>query len=155
MAREGQPGTSMDLDSLYRDIILDHYKHPQGKTPIEDADASVEGFNPLCGDEVELCIKLSDDGGVDKARVAVQGCTICSASGSIMYELICGSSRENLDDLLSSFRAMMHGGPEAASDRAMGDLRALQGVSKFPVRIKCAMLPWTTLEEALSEARGR
>ncbi len=144
----------MSTQELYREVILDHYRNPRRKGSIESPDAHAEGQNPLCGDE--LAVDLAFDGDtVSDVRINGQGCSISQASASMMAEAIVGKTRAEVAELTHRFKAMMdieEGDPGIDPDRpgaALGDLEALQGVKKFPVRIKCADLAWTTLEEAL------
>jgi len=145
-----------DLDGLYRDTVLDHYRSPRGRAEIPDPDVVNSGVNPLCGDEVEVALKIAG-GSISKARVHGRGCSISVASGSMMAELVAGMHSAEAGKLAETFRKMMHGEePPAGMD--IGDLEALKGVRNFPVRIKCAMLPWTTLVDALrmhGEGRAR
>ncbi len=140
------------LDELYREVVLDHHRHPRGRTPLQRVDARAHGFNPVCGDEVVLNVALD---GERLAGIEVQGrgCAICTASGSMMAELLSGRTAGEADDAAEAFRAMMHGQdvPPAVD---LGDLEALEGVKKFAVRVKCAMLPWVTLQDALRAWRS-
>ncbi|MDX1449206.1 MAG: SUF system NifU family Fe-S cluster assembly protein [Acidimicrobiia bacterium] len=146
----------MSLEELYREVILDHYRNPRNRTPLADADAAADGVNPLCGDEVH--VELSFDGDrVTGVSVAGQGCSISQSSASMMSEAIKGKSREEIQRLTERFKAMMDidsdGNGALDPDKpgsVLGDLEALQGVRNYPVRIKCANLPWTTLHEALA-----
>ncbi len=154
------------LEDLYREIILDHYRNPRnrGDLPVPPA-RRVEGFNPLCGDEVVVFVELEGDEVAD-VRIAGQGCSISQSSASMMSAAIKGQSVARVRSLIRAFKAMMsiH---EHRLDRdgqevdeavlpdpgvALGDLEALRGVVKFPVRIKCATLSWNTLEQALDDA---
>ena len=139
------------LDDLYREVVMDHHRHPRGRTPLATVDARAHGFNPVCGDEVLLSIALDGDriGGVE---IAGHGCAICTASGSIMAEILPGRTIELAETTAAGFRGVMHGQP-APADLDMGDLEALEGVQRFPVRVKCAMLPWVTLLDALRSWR--
>jgi nitrogen fixation NifU-like protein len=159
-----------DLEDLYREIILDHYRAPRnrGELPVPPAHKA-EGFNPLCGDEVVLFLEV-DDGVVSDVRTGGQGCSISQASTSLMSAAVKGKPVEDVQALIRAFSALMsiHGSqlegagadgdgdddsPSAAIDGVeLGELSALQGVVKFPVRIKCATLAWHTLQEALDEA---
>ena len=136
-----------ELDSLYRDVVLDHYRSPRGRTEVTNPDVVNEGVNPLCGDEVAVALKLGN-GRLDKLHVKGRGCSISTASGSMMAELLAGKPRAEVEHLAEIFRKMMHGEPPPQGVD-IGDLDALEGVQKFPVRIKCALLPWTTLHDAL------
>ena len=137
----------MALDDLYREVILDHYAHPRNRGRLNPSDVSVEGANPLCGDELSLYVRLRD-GRVEDARFEGRGCSISQASTSMMTEAIKGKTLEEVRALVAQFKGMMHG-QEVADD--LGDLAALQGVRKFPVRIKCATLSWVALEQGLDE----
>ena len=145
----------MALEDLYRDVILDHYRNPRHRRPLEHPDATAEGVNPLCG--VEVTVELTFEGDrVSGVAVTGQGCSISQSAASMMSEAITGKTRAEIDEIAERFHQMMTSEDEAAAgldpDRpgaVLGDLEALQGVRKYPVRIKCASLPWTTLEQAL------
>lgn len=146
----------MSLEELYREVILDHYRNPRNRGRLSDPDASADGSNPLCGDEVR--IDLSLDGELIAAvGVTGQGCSISQASASMMSEAVTGRTVAEAEELMSRFKGMMsieQADPGLDPERpgaALGDLEALQGVRKFPVRIKCADLPWTTLSSALAD----
>ena len=157
------------LEDLYREIILDHYRSPRnrGELPVPPAH-KVEGFNPLCGDEVVLYIDVdTDTGTVTDVKIAGQGCSISQASTSMMSAAVKGKSLEETRQLIRAFKALMsihESKLEGESDGSdlqadlegvrLGDLEALQGVVKFPVRIKCATLAWNTLQQALDEANA-
>ncbi len=154
------------LEDLYREIILDHYRNPRnrGELPAPPA-RRVEGFNPLCGDEVVVFVDLVG-GAVADVRIAGQGCSISQSSASMMSGAVKGRSIEGVRDLIRAFKAMMSihehrldGDGQQVSEPVLpdpavrlGDLEALRGVVKFPVRIKCATLSWNTLAQALDEA---
>ncbi|MBI3997900.1 MAG: SUF system NifU family Fe-S cluster assembly protein [Armatimonadetes bacterium] len=142
----------MALDDLYREVILDHYQHPRNRGRLEPSDVSVEGANPLCGDELAFFLRLRD-GRVQDVRFDGRGCSISQASASMMTDAIKGKTLDEVRALVAQFKGMMRG-QEPSSD--LGDLVALQGVRKFPVRIKCATLAWVALEQGLDEhAAGR
>lgn len=136
------------LGSLYQELILDHYKKPRNKGQMADPDADVHMNNPTCGDEVHLHLRLKD-GVIEDAKFVGDGCSISQASISMMTQLVRGKSEAEALRLAGRFTAMMHGDADAASDRDLGELRALAGVAKFPVRVKCALLGWNALEEAV------
>jgi nitrogen fixation NifU-like protein len=152
------------LEDLYREIILDHYRNPRNRGELEAPPAHrVEGFNPLCGDEVVVYLDVDDAGVVDDIRISGQGCSISQSSASMMSAAVKGKSVEEVRDLTKAFKAMMSihesslegdGAPEPEDvpDVKLGDLEALRGVVKFPVRIKCATLSWNTLAQGLDEA---
>jgi len=141
----------VSLDDLYREVILDHYRHPRNKGSLEGADVTREGANPLCGDEIRVSLRLRD-GVVEDVRFDGKGCSISQASASMMTERIRGARLGEARRLIAEFKAMIHGDP-APDD--LGDLVALAGVRKFPVRVKCATLGWLTLEGALEELAER
>jgi nitrogen fixation NifU-like protein len=135
------------LDSLYRELILDHYRSPRGRAPIEPADVHNQGYNPVCGDEVQLALRFAGDK-IEAVQVQTRGCSISVASGSMLAELLPGKSRGEVETLAQAFLKMIHGEP-LPDELEMGDLEALEGVGKFPVRVKCALLAWMTLRDAL------
>ena len=141
------------LASLYQEVILQHYKSPRNRGELEGAHREVHMRNPTCGDEIRLQLKLADDGRIAEARFTGEGCSISQASVSMMTQLVRGRSAAEASALAARFTEMMHGDAAAASDRALGDLRALAGVSKFPVRVKCALLGWNALDEALGRSQ--
>ena len=150
------------LEDLYREIILDHYRNPRNRGELPSPPAvRVEGFNPLCGDEVIVFLDVSD-GQVHDVRISGQGCSISQSSASMMSTAVKGRSIDEARAVIRKFKSMMSihesrlDGVEADSDAVaseedikLGDLEALQGVVKFPVRIKCATLAWNTLSQAL------
>jgi len=146
------------LEDLYREIILDHYRNPRnrGELPVPPAHKA-EGFNPLCGDEVVLYLDVDGDTVTD-LKIAGQGCSISQSSASMMSQAVKGHSVAEVRALVRKFKGMMSieedgdGEEPADGEIKLGDLEALQGVVKFPVRIKCATLAWNTLTEALAEA---
>ena len=146
----------MSIEDLYRDVILDHNRNPRNRGTLESPDAHAEGNNPLCGDELTLDLRLDGDQIVDVAILG-QGCSISQSSASMMSQAIKGKTLAEVREIIATFKAMMdiEAAPSSAGidpdhpGAVLGDLEALQGVRKFPVRIKCANLAWTTLEEAL------
>lgn len=144
----------MALEDLYREVILDHYRNPRNREPLAHPDRVAQGVNPLCGDEVTVELAL-DDGTVAGVSVHGQGCSISQSSGSMMSAAIKGKTRHEIEELIHGFKELMD--IEGADDAAplssdLGELEALRGVRRYPVRIKCANLPWTTLAEALENA---
>jgi len=138
------------LNSLYQQLILEHYRNPRNKSELDEKTVEVHLANPVCGDEIRLQLRI-DDNQIADARFVGQGCSISQAAVSMMTTLLKGRSLDDADALAKRFTQMMHGDPDAANDKALGDLRALQGVSKFPVRIKCALLGFDALQEALKK----
>lgn len=136
------------LTTLYQELILDHYRRPRNKGTLEPATHTVSLNNPLCGDEIDLQLRV--DGDVIKdARFIGRGCSISQAAASMMTQLLKDKSIPQALALADRMSAMMRGDTSAAKDKSLGDLRALAGVAKFPVRIKCALLPWNALTDAL------
>jgi nitrogen fixation protein NifU and related proteins len=148
-----RPETSAELSALYQELILDHYRRPRNKGTLEHADASVEMKNPLCGDEIYLQVAFEGSSVCD-LKFAGRGCSISQASASMMTQLVKGKSAEEIETIRSRFRDLMLGDASAADDQALGSLRALSGVARFPARVKCALLAWNALETALSERAG-
>ncbi len=164
------------LEDLYREIILDHYRSPRNRGELESPPARrVEGFNPLCGDEIVVTLEVND-GVVSDIKIAGTGCSISQSSASLMSAAVKGKPVPEVRDLIRTFKGMMsihestlpaaHGNgsgptteveppePEAIDVDALGELAALQGVVKFPVRIKCATLSWNTLSQGLDESES-
>lgn len=156
------------LEDLYREIILDHYRSPRNRGELPTPPAlSAEGFNPLCGDEVVLYLQVDGDGNVTEIKTGGQGCSISQASTSMMSAAVKGKSITEARQLITAFKALMSihesklegADATAATEEAiagvhLGDLEALQGVVKFPVRIKCATLAWNTLTQILDESEA-
>ena len=136
------------LSSLYQELILDHYRRPRNKGVLEDATHSVALNNPLCGDEIDLQLRLEGDVIAD-VRFIGRGCSISQAAASMMTQIVKQRRLADALGMADRMSAMMHGDPAAANDKTLGDLRALAGVAKFPVRVKCAMLPWNALKDAV------
>ncbi len=141
------------LNSLYQQLILEHYRNPRNKAELADKTVEVHLANPVCGDEIRLQLRI-DDNRVAEAKFIGQGCSISQAAVSMMTSLLQGRSLDEADAISKRFTEMMHGSEEAAKDKALGDLRALRGVSKFPVRIKCALLGFDALQQALAKLAG-
>ena len=143
-----------ELDELYQEIILDHYKRPRNNELLEKSDLKAEGFNPFCGDEVQLTLRLNDAGCVDQVGVCGQGCAISQASGSMLGDLVKGRTVDEAKALIAQFKSIMQGRePGEEEEEELGELVALLGVKKFPIRIKCALLSWATLQDAIEEYR--
>jgi nitrogen fixation NifU-like protein len=135
------------FDELYREVVVDHYRRPRHRGEVTDATHRLEGVNPVCGDAVELDVKLVGDVLAEMAFRG-QGCAISQASTSMMTERLKGRSLAEAGGVLSQVRAMLVEGAEP-DERGLGDLAALQGVAKLPARVKCAMLGWNVLEKGL------
>ena len=145
--------SELNLNSLYQQLILDHYRKPRNRGELPEKTVEVHMANPVCGDEIRLQLQIEDETIVEVRHVG-QGCSISQAAVSMMTQLMKGKELGEAEELAHRFTQMMHGDDGAAKDRAMGDLRALQGVSKFPVRIKCALLAFDALKEAVKQTRG-
>ncbi len=142
--------SAAEIGALYQELILDHYRRPRNKGTLEKADASVDVKNPLCGDEIGLQVAFDGDSVCD-LKFSGRGCSISQASASMMTQLVKGKSTEEIDAIRKQFRDLMLGTPSAADESQLGPLRALSGVSRFPARVKCALLAWNALESALAE----
>jgi nitrogen fixation NifU-like protein len=145
-----RPESSAEIAALYQEMILDHYRRPRNKGVLENADASVEMKNPLCGDEIGLQVSF-DGNGVGDLKFSGRGCSISLASASMMTQLVKGKSAGEIDTLRTRFRELLLGDTTAANDAQLGSLRALSGVARFPARVKCALLAWNALESALAQ----
>ncbi|MFQ5888920.1 MAG: Fe-S cluster assembly sulfur transfer protein SufU [Gemmatimonadota bacterium] len=138
------------LSRLYQEVILDHYRRPRNKGPLPDATHRITMNNPLCGDIIDLHLQVDRDRVVD-ARFEGTGCSISQASASMMTARLKGKTVRDALRLAAKFTRLLHGDSEAAVDSELGDLRSLAGVSRFPVRIKCALLAWNCLEELVGK----
>ena len=142
------------LDDLYREIILDHYRSPRNRGELPPPAAHAVGHNPLCGDEIDVYLQV-EDGLVSDIKVGGQGCSISQSSASMMSQAVKGKSVDDVKALVKKFKGLMSvaevDADEEVPDVPLGDLEALQGVVKFPVRIKCATLAWNTLLDALDQ----
>jgi nitrogen fixation NifU-like protein len=164
------------LEDLYREIILDHYRSPRNKGELETPPAhKVEGFNPLCGDEIVVYVQTDDDERIVDIKIGGQGCSISQSSASMMSGAVKGKTIAEAREVMFAFKGMMNlhetsiGGDGSESDQSnssepaetiataklkLGDLEALKGVVKFPVRIKCATLSWNTLDQVFDEIQN-
>ncbi|MEO8323794.1 MAG: Fe-S cluster assembly sulfur transfer protein SufU [Actinomycetota bacterium] len=140
----------LSLEDLYKEVILDHYRSPRNKGRLDPYDIVLERNNPLCGDEIELFLKFDGDK-LEGISFDGKGCSISQASASMMAERLQGASIKDATDLAGGIKRMMAGEEEGDTDE-LGELIALKGVVKYPVRIKCALLGWDTLVEALEES---
>jgi nitrogen fixation protein NifU and related proteins len=149
------------LEDLYREIILDHYRSPRNRGELDPPAIMAEGFNPLCGDEIKVFLMVEGDK-VEDIRISGQGCSISQSSASMMSQAVKGKTVPEARAVIRAFKAMMTPpDPEQDADHShdhdepqvkLGDLEALSGVQKFPVRIKCATLAWNTLTQAMDDA---
>src|SRR5256885_1678198 len=139
------------LEELYQEIILDHYRRPRNRGKVDPADLKSHDSNPLCGDEIEVTAKLTD-GKISELKFDGHGCSISTASASIMTQKLIGKTPAEAAAVIESFQNMMRG-KTPFGGKEMGDLKALEGVLKFPVRVKCATLAWHTAAKGI-EALG-
>ncbi|MCH8849946.1 MAG: SUF system NifU family Fe-S cluster assembly protein [Chloroflexi bacterium] len=147
-----QQAPEPEFDALYRELILDHYRSPRHHEPLANADVVAEGYNPLCGDEVEIGISF-EDGTIKDLSLHGRGCSISLASGSMMTDVVIGKSFDDVTRLSDLFTEMVKD-VDAETPEELGDLEALQGVAKFPVRVKCATLAWHTLADGLKQRQA-
>lgn len=139
----------MSLDSLYQETILDHYKNPRNQGVLNDAQASIHQENPSCGDQIDLRLVLDADNRIQTIKFVGHGCAISQASASMMTEAVEGKTLSEVREIIDNFRRMLLSQGKLTVD--LGDLEALEGVKKFPVRVKCATLAWTALEKLLQQ----
>jgi nitrogen fixation NifU-like protein len=144
---------STELDELYQEVLLDHSKRPRNFGEIAEGAVHVHGDNPSCGDEIDLYVRFGPDRQVEEIKFTGQGCAISRASASMMTLKLRGQSQADAEGLLHSFRDLVTADQASTAEppRALGDLRLLQGVRRFPQRVKCAMLAWRAFEQALAE----
>ncbi len=150
MGGTSDPGGSLgDLDELYEAIILDHYRNPRNTAPVESPDIDLEVNNPFCGDEFQIQLKMEDDT-VLQVGITGRGCAISQASASLLAELVEGKTSSEVRASVSALRRLLKGEEVSDDEKEMlGDIEALSGVRKFPIRIKCALLSWVGLDDAL------
>jgi nitrogen fixation NifU-like protein len=142
-----------NLEELYQDVILDHSRRPRNFGELPDAAVRVHGDNPACGDEIHLAIKFNGNGALEDIRFTGHGCAISQASASLMTMKLKGKSREETMSMLRAFHDLVTIETES-TPKNLGDLRVMCGVRKFPQRVKCAMLAWRALEQALQQTSG-
>jgi len=145
---------NVELEELYQQVILDHSRRPRNFGEVAEADVQVHGDNPACGDEIHLTAKFGDDGSFRDIKFSGQGCAISLASASLMTMKLKGKSRAEAEELMKSFHNLIIG-DSSPSGSKLGDLQVLNGVRKFPQRVKCAMLPWRAAEQALQQRQGQ
>ena len=143
----------IQLDELYRDVILDHYRRPRNRGVDAAAGIAAEGFNPSCGDEIKLSVVL-DGGSLDGVRFDGAGCSISQSSASMLTEAAGGRSIAEARELSRAVQQMLTDENADLDAVDLGDLEALSGVARFPVRIKCGLLAWKVLDQALAQADG-
>ena len=144
---------STELEELYQEVILDHSRRPRNFGVLEKPDVLVHGDNPACGDEIHLGVQFGADGKLQEIKFSGHGCAISQASASMMTMKLKGKSRAEAAEMARTFHNLVTGeAPEQS--KSLGDLQLLQGVRKFPQRVKCAMLAWRTVEQALAQTAG-
>ncbi len=142
-----------DLRDLYQQVILDHSRNPRNHGTLDGDCLHAHGDNPSCGDEVDVWVKVDDTGTISDIKFSGQGCAISQASASMMTQKIKGRSRAATVDMTEDFRRIVTGDGDVANADALGELQLLEGVQKFPQRVKCAMLAWRALEQALASSK--
>lgn len=141
-----------ELDDLYQEVILDHYKSPRNHELLPDPDLKAEGFNPFCGDQVVFTAQVGTNGQINAVGFHGQGCAISQASASMMSQILKGYTVDEADVLAQRFKAIMQGNETLTEEEtSLGELAALEGVKRFPIRIKCALLGWAALQDAIRE----
>ena len=151
MGNTSGSGSLGELDDLYEAIILDHYRNPRNTDPVDSPDIDLEVNNPFCGDEFQIQMKVEKDA-VTAVGITGRGCAISQASASLLAELVEGKKSGEVRASVSSFRRLLQGEELSEEERdVLGDIEALGGVRKFPIRIKCALLSWVGLDDALKE----
>ena len=142
-----------ELEELYQAVILDHSRRPRNFGELRDAAVLIHGDNPVCGDEIHLGVKFDTDGGLQDIRFTGHGCAISQASASLMTMKLKGKSRAEATEMFRVFHDLVTD-ERADAPKMLGDLQVMQGVRKFPQRVKCAMLPWRAVEQALQQSKG-
>lgn len=145
---------SVDIKELYQEVILDHNKRPRNFRVIDPATHTGKGFNPLCGDQIEVYLSVNAAGIVEAAAFQGEGCAISTASSSIMTELVIGKSIGEIETLFTAFETAVKADETSDELAHLGDLSALVGVREYPARVKCATLPWHALQAAIHHASG-
>lgn len=141
-----------NLDQLYRSVIMDHYKNPRNKGSLEENSVTIDMNNPTCGDRIHLTLKLND-GVVEDAKFDGEGCSISMSSASMMTQIVKGKKLDEALELADIFSKMMLGEDFDDEKYDLGDVEALQGVAKFPARIKCATLAWKAMEKGVNNEK--
>jgi nitrogen fixation protein NifU and related proteins len=144
---------SSEIEELYQEVILDHSRRPRNFGELPDAAVLVHGDNPACGDEIHLAVKFDANGGLEDIKFSGHGCAISQASASLMTMKLKGKSRAEVMEMLRAFHDLVTADTSEAP-KALGDLRVMQGVRKFPQRVKCAMLPWRAVQQAFEQGSG-
>ena len=143
-----------ELEELYQEIILDHSRRPRNFGELANAAVIVHGDNPACGDEIHLAVRFGDNGLLEDIKFTGHGCAISQASASMMTLKVKGKTREETMSILHTFHDLVTGETPPMDARKLGDLQLMEGVRKFPQRVKCAMLAWRAVEQALQQNAG-
>jgi nitrogen fixation protein NifU and related proteins len=142
-----------EIEELYQEVILDHSRRPRNFGELPDATVRVRGDNPACGDEIHLAVKFGPDGGLEDIKFTGHGCAISQASASLMTIKLKGKSQAEVMEMLRVFQNLVTK-EKSEAPKALGDLRVMQGVRKFPQRVKCAMLAWRAVQQAFEQGSG-
>ena len=142
-----------EIEELYQEVILDHSRRPRNFGELQDATVRVRGDNPACGDEILLAVRFGPDGGLEEIKFTGHGCAISQASASLMTIKLKGKSRAEVTDMVRAFQDLVTK-ETCDTPKTLGDLRAMQGVRKFPQRVKCAMLAWRAVQQAFEQRSG-
>ena len=142
-----------ELEELYQEVILDHSRRPRNFGELAGASVKVHGDNPSCGDEIHLAIKFDGNGGLEEIKFTGHGCAISQASASLMTMKLKGKKRAEVEHMLNAFHDLVTT-ENSHPPKNLGDLQVMRGVRKFPQRVKCAMLPWRAVEQALRQSAG-
>ncbi|MGE5213989.1 MAG: Fe-S cluster assembly sulfur transfer protein SufU [Nitrospirota bacterium] len=142
-----------EIEELYQEVILDHSRRPRNFGELPDASVRVRGDNPACGDEILLAVRFGPDGGLEDIKFTGHGCAISQASASLMTTKLKGKSRAEVTEMLRVFQDLVTNETRDAP-KTLGDLRVMQGVRKFPQRVKCAMLAWRAVQQAFEQGAG-
>ena len=143
----------MDFDELYKEVVLDHCRRPRNFGELPDADAHVHGDNPSCGDEITLHVKFGANNDIADVAFTGSGCSLCMASASMMTQKIKQRPTADAEALWASLHGLLTAEVEPEPDDKLGELQVLQGVRKFPMRVKCATLPWQALRQAFADKK--
>jgi nitrogen fixation NifU-like protein len=146
---------SDELRDLYQQVILDHSRSPRNHGELTGDCVHVHGDNPTCGDEIDVFVKFGENDRIEDIKFTGQGCAISQASASMMTLKVKGAERAKVETLLTDFRSVVTGEGQVRDEDALGELQLLEGVQKFPQRVKCAMLGWRALEQALGEQKEK
>jgi nitrogen fixation NifU-like protein len=143
-----------DIEELYQEIILDHSRRPRNFGRVDDAAICVRGDNPICGDQIDVSVRFNSVGALEDIKFCGRGCAISRASASLMTVRLKGKDRNDALDIFGAFRDLLTSERQMSTEK-LGDLGVMRGIHKFPARVKCAMLPWRAIQEALLRGSGK